>query len=73
MEVNTTAVRDHVGEIERQVRLVKESTRFYTSDMLDCGMIYPSKQIVMHLVYNVCLWMNVFPLKLGLSMDYSQR
>ena len=31
------------------------------------------KQIVIHLVYTVCLRMNVFPLKGGLSMDYPPR
>ena len=73
VEVNTTAARDHLGEIERQVRLVKERMRCSTSDMLDCGMIFLPKKIVIHLVYNFCLWLNVFPLKLGLSMDYSLR
>ena len=36
-------------------------------------MICLPKQIVIHLVYNVCLWLNVFPLKSGLSMDCSPR
>ena len=41
--------------------------------MLKCGMICLTKQIVIHLVYNVCLWLNVFPLKSGLSVNYSPR
>ena len=41
--------------------------------MLDCGMIFLTKKIVIHLVYNVCLWLNEFLLKLGLSMYYSLR
>ena len=72
-EVNTTAAREHMEEIERQIHLVKERTRCSTSDMLNCGIVCLTKQIVIHLVYNVCLWINVFPLKLGLSMDYSPR
>ena len=72
-EVNTTAARDHMGEIERHIHLVKERSRCSTSDMLNCGIVCLTKQIVIHLVYNVCLWINVFPLKLGLSMEYSPR
>ena len=70
VEINTTAAREHVGEIERQICLIKERKRCSTSYMLDCGMIYLPKQIVIHLVYNVCLWMNAFLLKSGLSVDY---
>ena len=73
VEVNTTADREHVGEIESHKRLVKEKTRCSTSDMLYCGMIFLRKYIVIHLVYNVCLWLNAFPLKLILSMVYSPR
>ena len=36
-------------------------------------MIFLTKQIVINLVYNVCLWLNEFLLKLGLSMYYSLR
>ena len=39
LKVNTTAAIDHVGEIERQIRHIKERTRCSTSDKLDCGMI----------------------------------
>ena len=39
--------------------------------MLDCGIIFLLKQIVIHMVYNVCLRLNAFLLKLGLSIDYS--
>ena len=73
MEVNTTAAREHVGEIERQIRLIKERTSCLNSDMLDCSMICLPKQIVIHLLYNVYLWLNAFLLKSGLYMDYSPR
>ena len=63
LEVNTTAASEHVGEIERQIRLIKEMTRCSTSDILDCDMIYLPKQMVIHLVYNILLWLNAFPLK----------
>ena len=73
VEVNNTSAREHVGKIERQIRLVKERTRCSTSDMLACGMISLPKNIVIHLVYNVFLWLNMFPLKLGISMDFPPR
>ena len=32
LQINTTAAREHVGEIEREIRQVKERTRCTTSD-----------------------------------------
>ena len=52
-EVNTTAAREHMEEIERQIHLIKERTMCSTSYMLDFGMICLPKHIVIHLVYNV--------------------
>ena len=37
LEVNTIAAREHVAEIEIQIRLMKERTRCSTYDTLDCG------------------------------------
>ena len=37
LEINTTAAREHVAEIERQIRIVKEHTRCGTSSLLSCG------------------------------------
>ena len=73
MEVNTTAAQEHVSDIERQISLIKERTLCSTSDMLDCGIKYLNKQIVIHLVYSVCLWLNAFLLKSELSMEYSPQ
>ena len=33
LEGNTTAAREHVGDVERQIRLIKERTRCTTSDL----------------------------------------
>ena len=33
IEVNTTAVREHVGEIERRIRVVKEISRCMVSTL----------------------------------------
>ena len=70
---NTTASQEHVAEIEIKIRLIKDRTRCSISDMLECGIKYLHNHIVIHIVYNVCLWINTFPLKSGLSMEYSPR
>ena len=70
LEVNTTAAREHVGEIERQSRLIKERARATVADL---PFNYLPKQIVIHLIYFVALWLNVFPNKNGISEKYSPR
>ena len=67
-EVNTTAARKHVGEIERYILLIKERSRALTSDLpytkLPC-------QEVIHLVYFAVLWLNSLPATAGVSDKYS--
>ena len=53
IEVNITAAREHVGEIERRIRLIKERSRAVIADM---PFKYLPKKIVIHLVYFVALW-----------------
>ena len=60
-------------KIKKHIYLMKERTRRLISFMLDCGIKYLHKQIVTHMVYNVCIWLNEFPLKSELSMEYSTR
>jgi len=70
LEVNTTAAREHVGEIERGIRLVKERCRGVRA-------IMPFQQIpksfVIHLVYFCVMWLNSFPAKQGISKKLSPR
>ena len=73
LEVNTTATREHVAKIERQIRLVKERTQCTTAALLSCGIKYLSKQIVIHLVYYVTLWLNAFSREQSLSLNFSPR
>ena len=68
-----TAVRDHVAKIERQIRTVKERTRCTTAALLNCGIKHLHKQIVIHLVYDVTLWLNAFPRKQSLSLNFLPR
>ena len=68
VEVNTTAAREHVAEIEQEVRLFKERTRCITSGL---PFAYLHQQIVIHLVYFICLWLNAIPVDKGISALFS--
>ena len=43
VEVNTTAAREHVGEIERGIRLMKERSRCVISDLREAGFRFSTK------------------------------
>ena len=73
LEINTTAAREHVAKIERQIRTVKERMRCGTSSLLSCGIKHLHKQIVIHLVYDVTLKLNSFPRKQSLSLNFLPR
>ena len=55
MEVNTTAAREHVPEIERRIRTIKERVRATTSK-------FPFNPVpflvLIQTVYTIVLWMN---------------
>ncbi|KAL7503940.1 hypothetical protein ACHAXN_001664 [Cyclotella atomus] len=60
--MNTTAMGEHVGEIERKIRHVKNCSRSTKSTL-------PYKKlpnaIIKALLYQVVLWMNAFALQAG--------
>ena len=62
LEVNTTAAREHVGDVERQIRLIKERTRCVTTDLPFDPI---PKMVLIHMIYSVCFWLNAFPIKSG--------
>jgi hypothetical protein len=68
--LNTTAAREHVGEIKQKIRVIKERGR---------GMInmlpYETmpKIMVIELMHFCVMWMNSFPLKSGVSEKWSTR
>ena len=66
--VNTSAAREHVAEIERQIRTAKERCRAIVSTLPFA--ILP-KLIVTNIVYFVVLWLNAFPVRNGISKVYS--
>ena len=57
LETNTTATREHVGKIKREIRLIKERTRCITT-----GFPYHwiPNMVIIHTIYGVCMWLNEF-------------
>ena len=70
IEVNTTAAREHVPEIERQICLIKERVRCTTSD-------FPfdtiPRLVLIHVVYTCVMWINDIPRKAGAVQGVSPR
>ena len=56
VEVNTTAVREHVPEIERRIKMIKERVRATTSHVPFNPI---PMQVLIQIVYTFCLWLNV--------------
>jgi hypothetical protein len=68
--LNTTAAREHVGEIKRKIRVVKERARS-TMSILPYKLL--SKLVIVELMYFCVMWMNSFPVKSGISEKWSPR
>jgi hypothetical protein len=70
INLNNTAASEHVPDIERQIRLLKERSRAIRSTL-------PFKaipgRIIIELVYYAALWLNAFPPSSGVSAFYSPR
>ena len=64
VQVNTTAVRYHVGENECGIIVIKELARTVISNLPFSSL---HKQILIHLIYFVVLWLNFFPATQGIS------
>jgi hypothetical protein len=67
--INTTAAREHVGDIERGIRFLEERARCVLSEV-------PFKHcmpdlFVVHLMMFVAMWINAFPSDSGVSATYS--
>ena len=56
--INTTAVHEHVGEIKRKVKVIKESVRG-TINMLPYLTL--PKLMTIELMHFCVMWMNLFP------------
>ncbi len=62
--LNTTAAREHIGEIERKIRVIKERGRGTINTLPYETML---KIMVIELMYFCVMWMNSFPVKSGVS------
>ena len=71
VEVNTTAAREHVADIERDIRFLKERTRCVVCAGRRAGIEYLHKLIVIWLVYFIVKTVNAVPAKLGIFDVYS--
>ena len=63
VDVSTTAAREHVAEIERGIRLLKERSRCVVKSL---PFQYLPEQIVIHMVYFVCTMVNAVPAAEGI-------
>ena len=70
LQINTTAAREYVSKIETEIRQTKERTRCTTSDFP--FELIPSV-VLIYTVYNVCLWLNAFPIRSGITGGFSPR
>ena len=68
--INTTAKNEHVGEIERKIRHVKERCRCTTADL---PYIVLPNRMIKRLVINSGMMMNCYRDKQGVSDEYSPR
>ena len=73
IDVNTTTAREHVGEIKRAIRIIKEQARYVMKTLVIAGILKFHKQIVIHMVYVVTMMLNAVPSILGVSKLYSPR
>jgi hypothetical protein len=68
--LNTTAVQEHVGAIERKISIIKERARG-TLNTLPYKKL--PKLMVIELLHFCVMWMNSFPVKSGISEKWSPQ
>jgi hypothetical protein len=69
--INCTAAREHVGDIERFIRVIKERARA-TSSELPYKKLMPDAFII-QLIYFVTMWINAFVAENGASTEFLPR
>ena len=71
LPINTCASNEHVPEIERAIRTVKERARgIYNILPFKTGL---PRLMIIELLHFSVLWLNAFPVKSGISTIYSPR
>ena len=71
IKIITTAAREHVGDIERYIRVIKERARSVASQLPYKS--HMPDQIVIHLMKFVVMWINAVPHRNGVSTTMSPR
>ena len=56
--VNRTGAREHVTDIERGIWTIKESVRCTVSELRRVEIMVLPKQVIIHLIYGVVMWIN---------------
>ena len=67
---NTTAAKEHVAEVERQIRVVKVRSRGILGTL---SYTHVPRRMKIEILYFVALWVNAFPVKNGISTVYSPQ
>ncbi len=62
--INTMAAREHVGEIERKIQVIKERVR---GTMATLPYLTLPKIMIIKLMHFCVLWLNSFPVISGVS------
>jgi hypothetical protein len=68
VDMNTPAAAEHVAEIERYIRMIKEQSR-----AIICPYKSLPQQILIRLLHFVVMWLNNFPSATGISNQFSPR
>jgi hypothetical protein len=68
--LNTTAAREHVGEIERKIRVIKERARGTINTLLYKKL---PRLMVIELLHFCMMWMNSFLVRSGISDKWSPQ
>jgi hypothetical protein len=68
ININTTAAKEHVPKIKRQICVIKERGRALLNTLPFTKM---PQIILIELIYHVVLWLNAFPSKSGVSETLS--
>jgi hypothetical protein len=68
--LNTPAAAEHIGEIERCIRVIKERSRG-----IICTLPYTRlpQQMLIHLLHYIVMWLNNFPVSSRVSNRFSPR
>ena len=70
MQVKWTSAREYVSEIERKIREVKERVQCTTGEIP--FQTIPT-MVLIYVVYNLVLWINVFPMRFGITGGFSPQ